>query len=521
MKTRLCFALLVFQLFAVAADKAPAEASSKAVRKITAAELEDKVRGGWAGQMIGVTYGAPTEFRFLQKINDQPRDWKPEELAGALDQDDLYVEMTFSDVMDRLGLNATSDDYGEAFKNSKYQLWHANLAARRALLRSVKGSMSGNPKYNLHPNDIDFQIESDFIGLMTPGMPRAAQRYAQRVGRVMNYGDGLYGGIFIAAMYSAAYFESDPRKVVQAGVAAIPAGSIYAQVINDVLRWSKENPSDWKKTWQLLEDKWDRDDACPEGALRPFNIDASLNGAYVAMGLLYGDKNFEKTMEIAMRGGQDSDCNPASAGGILGTMIGYKAIPAKWTDPLPTIADKKFSYTNYSYNTSVEKTIERAKQVAKLEGGKVEADSLVIPLETPDALKLEQFKPGKLVERIAFTDSRWKFTGSWEKMDKEWAVSQGSNGSGSEAVVTFRGTGAILTGTLRPEGGLFDVYLDGKRMGTRDAYTADGERYREGLWGNFDLAPGEHKLRVVVKGQPFRTSTGAWVNLEGLVVYEN
>ena len=42
------------------------------------------------------------------------------------------------------------------------------------------------------------------------------------------------------------------------------------------------------------------------------------------------------------------------------------------------------------------------------------------------------------------------------------------------------------------EGGLFDVYLDGKSMGTLDSYNVDGERYREGLWGKFDLAPGEH-----------------------------
>ena len=373
--------------------------------------------------------------------------------------------------------------------------------------------MSGNPKYNLHPNDIDFQIESDFIGLMTPGMPRAAQRYAERVGRVMNYGDGLYGGIFIAAMYSAAYFENDPRRVVEAGLAAIPAGSLYAQLINDVLHWSKENPADWKKVWQLLEDKWDGDDACPDGALKPFNIDASLNGAYVAVGLLYGHKDMEQTMEIAMRAGQDSDCNPASAAGILGTMIGYRAIPAKWTDPLPAIADRKFSYTNYSYNASVEKTIERAKHVAKLEGGKVETDSLTIPLQNPAELKLEQFKPGKVIERIALTDPRWEFGGHWDK-------SNGANTQGAEASVTFRGTGAILTGTLRPEGGRFDVYLDGKSVGTGDTYNQDGERAVEGLWGKFDLTPGEHTLRVVVKGQPFKTSSGAWVNLEDLVVYQ-
>ena len=39
--------------------------------------LLDRIRGGWAGKMVGVTYGAPTEFRYRQKINEDPRDWKP------------------------------------------------------------------------------------------------------------------------------------------------------------------------------------------------------------------------------------------------------------------------------------------------------------------------------------------------------------------------------------------------------------------------------------------------------------
>lgn len=51
--------------------------------------------------MVGVTYGAPTEFRYGQRLNEDPRNWKPEELAGALDQDNLYVQMTFAGVMDR------------------------------------------------------------------------------------------------------------------------------------------------------------------------------------------------------------------------------------------------------------------------------------------------------------------------------------------------------------------------------------------------------------------------------------
>jgi hypothetical protein len=522
MKVRMlahCLLLGFFLLSSVAILSAASRGggpSPAATRELSWAELEDKVRGGWAGQMIGVTYGAPTEFRFRQKINERPRHWQPEELKGALDQDDLYVEMTFADVMDRLGLDATTEQYGEAFKDSKYQLWHANLAARRLLRRGVKAPASGNPAHNLHANDIDFQIESDFIGLMSPGLPRAAQHYAERVGHVMNYGDGVYGGVFISAMYAAAFFENDPRQVVEAGVAAIPAESVYAQVIRDTLKWSAENP-DWKKTWQIIEEKWDRDDPCPDGALRPFNIDAALNGAYVALGLLYGGGDFEKTMEISMRAGQDSDCNPSSAAGVLGVMLGYKRIPTSWTAPLAGIADQKFSYTNYSFNSIVKSTLERAKLVVKAQGGSFGEKGLTIPVQKPATLQLEQFAPGHVAERIANSDARWKWQGDWQAT--EGGRTRRAKTAGAEAAVTFEGTGAMLVGTLDTDCGTAQLYLDGKRLATIDGYNDDGNRGSEGLWGKFDLPSGRHTLRVVVDGKPYPGSAGAWVSLEDLVVF--
>jgi hypothetical protein len=47
--------------------------------------------------------------------------------------------------------------------------------------------------------------------------------------------------------------------------------------------------------------------------------DATTNAAYILVGLLYGEKDFFQTMEISMRCGLDSDCNPSNAAGILGT----------------------------------------------------------------------------------------------------------------------------------------------------------------------------------------------------------
>ena len=52
--------------------------------------------------MIGVSFGAPTEFRYLGKIipEDKLPKWKPDMVSEALRQDDLYVDMTLAKVLD-------------------------------------------------------------------------------------------------------------------------------------------------------------------------------------------------------------------------------------------------------------------------------------------------------------------------------------------------------------------------------------------------------------------------------------
>lgn len=494
---------------------------------IPMAELRDRIQGGWAGQMIGVSYGLPTEFRFNNQIipEDKVPQWTPDMVSEALDNDDLYVDMTFAAVLDEKGLDATTDDFGAMFKDSGYRLWHANLAARRALRRGVPATLSGTPEYNAHANDIDFQIEADFIGLMAPGLPQASNEICWRVGRVMNHGDGIYGGMFSSAMYSAAYFESDPETVVRAGLAALPAESPYAQTIADTLAWHGEHPDDWMTVWRMLQEKWNGREACPKGSMEPFNIDAKLNGAYVALGLLYGGRDLAKTLEIAMRSGQDSDCNPASAGGILGVMLGYEAIPEKWKSGIPPIADQKFNYTNFTFHTIVESTEKRALALVERNGGRLEGDRLLVKRQEPQAAKLELWDDyGSPAEEIPMDDPRWKLTGAWERVERKQRdrtyVGEKAGAKGREARVTFEGTGAILSGPYLPNGGMADFYLDGKLHRTTDVYS-DAEQYRfsEAVWHAFGLSEGEHVLRVVVRGEPGPGSAGTDVTLEGLIVF--
>jgi hypothetical protein len=497
-------------------------------RKISRQMLEEKIRGGWAGQMIGVSYGAPTEFQSNGKIIEGNlkgfMDWKPERLENALQQDDLYVDMTFAEVMDRIGLDATTQDFGDAFRNTKYSLWHANAAARRLLNRGIKSPMSGLPRYNIHANDIDFQIEADFIGLMTPGLPQESNKYCERVGRVMNYGDGLYGGMFVSGMYAAAFFETDPAEIVRQGLATIPNSSGYARIIRDTLDWWKQNPDDWKKTWRLLQDKWDRDDSCTGGALQPFNIDARLNGAYIVLGLLYGQSDFSKTMEISVRSGQDSDCNPASAAGVLGVMLGYEKIPEEWKRGLPSIADKTFQYTNYSFNTIVQSTIERSLKVIQSVGGEVTDAGVTIPYQAPKPARLEQWTMGTPEKIIGASESAWSWTGDWtdQKGKIEYRtelVGKITRGSGAEGTLTFSGTAVALVGPHSPNGGRADVFLDGKKAGQIDFYL-DERTHDDSLWHVYDLKSGTHTIKIVARDDADPRSKGKEQFIVGAITYK-
>jgi len=488
------------------------------MKEISRAALRDKIEGGWAGQMIGVSFGAPTEFRSNAKINtaELPK-WTPDRVSNSLDQDDLYVDMTFAKVLDDKGLDATTADFGAMFREAKYHLWHANLAARRALKRGVPAEKSGTPEFNVHANDIDFQIEADFIGLMTPGLPQSANEIAWRAGRVMNYGDGIYGGMFISGMYAAAFLESDPRKVVVAGLASIPGKSAYGQLISDVLNWSKEHPDDWQKVWQMIEDKWDKDEPCPEGALKPFNIDAKLNGAYVALGLLYGNRDFGKTIEVATRAGQDSDCNPASAGGILGVMLGYKAIPEEWKSGIDGIADKKFSYTDFNFHTINDSTEKRTLALIQKTGGRVDGDKVLIKTQSPKAPKLEAWNDyGKPAERIAIDNPAWRWNGTW-RVTRQTKASSEKNAAAS---IEFQGTGFIVVGPYTPNGGTADVYLDDKLVKTIDVFSdEDSAKGGESVYHRFHLANTRHTVRLVVRAEPYPGSKGAEIGITDLVVF--
>jgi len=502
--------------------------STDEFRKISPDVLKDKIAGGWAGKMTGVTYGAPTEFRAKAAIYEDSIRWKPADIKGSLWQDDLYVQLTFLMSMDKYGVDAPAKKFQEMFAKAGYRLWHANMQARKNYFDSIFAPLSGAPEYNIHADDIDFQIESDYIGFMCPGMPQTAVKIADRIGRIMNYGDGVYGGIFVAALYAEAFFESDIRLIIENALISIPFESDYFKIVKDVLALHQYYPDDWRAAWQELENKWGDVDIC--GAGDPFNIDAKLNGAYIVMGLLYGNGDPMKTLEISTRCGQDSDCNPSNALAVLGVIKGFSGLPQEMQEGVKAIADSTFINTDYTFNKAVENTYGYAKRFITENGGDITGNKLKIMVQEPLAPEAEDAFPDVVFDRriSVFEEKMFLFGKGWKKYtittgqpreprDQAMVAAR----SGDEAEIKFTGSGISLTGNWVKDGGKADVYLDGKLHRTIDTYYNFSNQQHSGvsLWHVTGLNTGDHTVRIVVKGEKRPESEGTNVYLTGATVF--
>lgn len=387
--------------------------------------LEDKVRGGWFAQTIGCTYGGPTEFKFKGGLmqDEQTIPWSEDYIyetfiADPGLYDDVYMDLTFLEVMAEYGIDAPVDIYADRFANADYKLWHANQAARYNILNGIYPPESGHWMHNPHADDIDFQIEADFIGMLWPGMPDCAALTCDAIGHIMNYGDGYYGGVYVSALYSLAYVCDDIPTLVKEALETIPRGSKFRNCIEDVIRFHGEYPGDWKRCWFEVDKLHSFDIGCPEGVWNGFNIDAVINAAYIVIGLLYGEGDFEKTMEISTRCGQDSDCNPASAAGILGVMQGYSAIPEKYRKAAEKIADLPFPYTSLSLNETCVKNMQLLEQALLSQGCEFGPEAVSFVVRKPEPVAWEQSFEGlvpvdKVVLKKRFNSSVvLEFTGN-------------------------------------------------------------------------------------------------------------
>ena len=198
-----------------------------------------------------------------------------------------------------------------------------------------------------------------------------------------------------------------------------------------MITWHEKYPGDWRQTWFEVQKKWTSEVGCPVGVFNAFNIDAKLNAAYIVIGLLYGNGDFTKTIEISTRCGQDSDCNPSNAAGILGTIVGYSNIPDYWKQGLDKVEDMDFKYTDISLTEAYEMSYHQALQMIERNKGSILHDSVMIAFQTPEKVRYEKsFEDHYPVDMIDF---------GWEGKTLE-------TGKETSYTFDFEGVGFVING---------------------------------------------------------------------------
>lgn len=82
-------------------------AGQKKFRRLPVKEYRDKMKAGWIGQMAGVAWGYPIEFRHYDTFVPEclvPK-WQPDIVNDAFSQDDLYLDLGYLHSIKNHGLD--------------------------------------------------------------------------------------------------------------------------------------------------------------------------------------------------------------------------------------------------------------------------------------------------------------------------------------------------------------------------------------------------------------------------------
>ena len=310
-------------------------------------QLLEKVYAGILGKIIGVRLGAPVEplFWTADKIREAYG-----EITGYIKfyrnfaaDDDINGPVFFikavEDTLTRYGTTVTAKDIGDAWLNYTAEghgmFWwggYGTSTEHTAYVNLQNGIFpphSGSAAKNgdAIAEQIGGQIFIDSWGLVCPGDPELAAKYAGMAASVSHDRNALYGGQFVAACIALAFTETDTEVLFKKAIAVIPNDCGYRRMAEDVYRVYLENPNDWRQTWRYIQTNY-------SDKKYPGTVHIIPNGAVIVCGLLHGQGDFSKTITIATMCGWDTDCNAGNLGTIAGVFCGLSGISPKWREPI-------------------------------------------------------------------------------------------------------------------------------------------------------------------------------------------
>lgn len=308
--------------------------------QITLQKYRNKVKGCWMGKNIGGTLGAPFECsRGVMDLDFYTQDMS----GGAWPNDDLDLQLAWLNAAETYGRSVNSAILAEYWIDFIVANWSEYGGGKNNLRMGLLPPLSGSYN-NVNRNSCGAFIRSELWACLAPGHPELAVRYAFEDACVDHADEGVYGEIFFAAVQSAAFCVSDSAKLIDIGLSYIPPDCGIARGIAAV-RESYRSRLDWKQARKAVlnavpgifgmyrgycyDTPPERDVPVGESG-----YDAPSNVALTVLGWLYGEGDFGKSLCIAAGCGEDTDCTAATLGALLGILLGYDALPEKWTRPI-------------------------------------------------------------------------------------------------------------------------------------------------------------------------------------------
>ena len=321
--------------------------------RISVADYADRVRASWTGQIVGNIYGLSYEFKFIAKPGPDVFPYgfgasleRVREVNGAFSDDDTDIEYMYLLQMERHGIEPSYTQLSNAWKHHvRDRVWVANRAALNLMHAGWDPPLTGRRNLNPQWFQIDPQLVNEIWAITAPGMVRYAVEKSAWAARITNDGFGIEPTLHYAAMYAAAFFEKDINKLIDTGIAALPKNSRYAQAVEFARQLHQNHPDEWQIARQAVAARFyygdgaQQDGELARGAFA-YNqhawpaVDAVLNGVCGILALLYGEGDFQRTLDLASAFGFDADNQAATISGLLGVMHGMAGIPEHALFPL-------------------------------------------------------------------------------------------------------------------------------------------------------------------------------------------
>ncbi|MFX1344820.1 MAG: ADP-ribosylglycohydrolase family protein [Promethearchaeota archaeon] len=350
-------------------------------------EYYNRVFGSWLGRVAGDFVGVPVEAwpyeAILKKYGDITDYPEPINLNHVND-DEMY-EIVALIAMEKYGINLTAQQLGQEWLNllsRKDNIFTAEKIAYDNLEAGILPPKSGILN-NFYYDFIGAQMRADIWGLITPGCPEMAKKYAQMDGCISHAGVGIEGEIFLAALISQAFFESDIRNNINNALKFVPPekDSLFTQTVLKAINIYENNKTDFRAARQILiNEYWIKEMVSKvissslvfkRDFVRSLVINSGMgkihtlpNIGIIILSVLYGAQDredpFGRSICIAAMMGYDTDCNCGNIGALLGTTYGADKIPAKWKDPLQD------TFSTYVIGHEKWKISELSKRIANI-----------------------------------------------------------------------------------------------------------------------------------------------------------